>query len=466
MKKWFVSLMMVLLSTINPISVVLAEDISSYSYEGDVNDDGLYHGQGKLYYEGQLFYEGDFAYGNFNGKGTLYQVKSDSSVVSDLGKIKYQGHFKNGLYHGDGTLYFNYSFPEEVNSDYHGQQFEGKFNYGNYYGYGTEYNMNGDIKNQGYFINGTFYVYEGPTDENGKMNGNGKLLNDDGQVMFDGVFVHGQIHGSGTMYIDENRTQKYVGEFVYDHMEGKGSIYIDEHLYYQGDFAEGLKQGEGTLFFPDKSISYKGEFLFNRSKEQPFQIKSEVQVDSNLKGTYSVYVVLLDKYKTEATLKHFNDMKNIVTDTFDTIKEINEESEYQGFIATKNMGNIIDSDFKDEFLGFQATAVKTKMMFINQYEIFSRQVFELDPNLMNVNHEILLPKKAKGIQVNGQAKQMDSEEHYVWMNIQGNEYMVSQFQLYNPFTIATTILFAIVLIGGMTYFRKKDKKKNAPQQES
>lgn len=461
MRKWFITLIAIIMISLNTVSVA-AEEPSSYTYKGDTNEEGLYQGQGALYYNDQLLYKGEFANGNFNGEGTLYRVEKGSFKGSNSkDTIKYQGQFKNGLYHGTGTLYFDFSIPEGEASNFRGQQYEGKFHLGQYHGYGTEYNMSGDIKNQGYFIYGKPYKYEGPTDENGKMHGQGKLLDSEGQVMFEGEFVHGEIHGSGTMYLNEERTQKYVGNFVHDQMEGKGTVYIGDDLYYEGQFADGFKQGEGTLYFPDKTISYQGEFINNRTKEQPFQIKSEVHIDSNLNGTYSVYVVLLDKYNTESTLNHFNNMKETVKDTFDDIKDVSKKSDYQGFIATKDMGNILDSDFQDDFLGFQTTAIKTKMMFINQYEIFSRQTFTFDPNLMNVSHEIFLPENSRGIKVNGQAQQMDSEYHYVWMDIQGDEYIASQFQLYNPFTIGATVVFVIVLVGGMIYFRKKDKKKKA-----
>ncbi|WP_162985730.1 hypothetical protein [Virgibacillus halodenitrificans] len=466
MKKSIVTLMVVLMTVINASSIVFAEDLTSYTYEGDINEDGLYHGQGKLYYKDLLFYEGDFANGDFNGEGTLYQVESDHPESSaNTNKVKYQGHFKDGLYHGKGTLYFNYTLPEEDNTEFRGQEYEGKFQFGKYHGYGTEYNMNGEINNQGYFINGNLYNYEGPIDENGKMHGNGQLLNSEEKVMGKGKFVHGEIHGRGTLYLNEDRNQKYIGDFVHDQMEGKGSIYIDDNLYYQGSFVDGLKQGEGTLYFPDKSISYQGEFVNDRTKEQPFQIKSGVHLDKKLNGTYSIYVVLLDKYNTEVTSKHFQKMKETVGDRFDTIEDIESESEYLGFKATKDIGNIIDSNFQDEFLGFQTTAIKTKMMFINQYEIFSRQAFSLDTNLMNVSHEIFSPEKSLNFQVNGLSKQKDSDNHYIWMDIKGDEYLVTKFQLYNSVTIGATIAFVTILIGGMVYFRKKNKKRKIQQKE-
>lgn len=466
MKKWFIALMISLFSIVTPANSVAAESkLSPYTYEGSTDAEGLYYGHGKLYYDGQLFYEGEFANGNFNGKGTLYQVKSDSSKAlnTERNNIKYQGQFKNGLFHGEGTLYYDYILLKEKDENFRGQQYEGKFRYGVYYGYGTEYSMKGEVKNKGYFINGKFYDYKGPTDEEGKMHGKGQLLNSEDEVIFEGEFVHGEIHGNGTLYLDDERTQKYVGNFAHDQMEGEGSIYVGDTLYYHGAFVDGMKQGEGTLYFPDKTISYKGEFLDDRTKEQPFQIKSEIHVDEKLNGTYSVYVVLLDKYNTEATLKHFNSMKESVIEIFDDVKEIDDKG-YQGFIATKDIGNIIESHFQDEFLGFQTTAIKTKMGFINHYEIFTRQSFTLDPNLMNVSHEIYLPENAKGIKVNERGQQMDSPNHYVWIDIQGENYLISQFQLYNPFFISGTVVFIIGMIGGTIYFRMRDKKKKLQQQ--
>jgi hypothetical protein len=462
-KKWFAGLLAIWIVANNIVGIAVAEDSPPYTYEGDVDSNGVYQGEGKLYYQGQLFYEGDFVDGNFNGEGTLYYVKKtdtdDSSQETGLtNRVKYQGQFKNGLYHGKGTLYYNFSLPVDKKSDYAGQKYEGKFRYGKYYGYGIEYTMKGEIKNKGYFIDGTLYDYEGPTDENGKMHGVGKLLNNEGQVVFEGNFIHGEIHGKGTMYLNDKRTIKYVGNFVHDRMEGEGSLYKNDILYYKGDFEDGMKQGKGTIYFPDLNIAYQGEFINDRTKEQPFQIKSEIHLDSKLNGTYSVYVVLLDKYTTESTLKHFKDMRETAEKNFDSIKDVSKESSYQAFIATKDMGNILESNFQDKFLGFQTTVVKTKMMFVNQFEIFSRLSFSFDPNLMNINHELYLPENSRDIKVNQVAQQMNSDTHYVWMDIQNEDYLTAQFQLYNPYTIIITIIFIMVLIGGIIYFHKKDHK--------
>ena len=75
-------------------------------YEGDVNEYGQMHGNGKLYYLSRMSnaecvqYDGEFADGKPNGFGKVYY--SNEGRESQL---KYCGFFKNGLYDGRGFFF-------------------------------------------------------------------------------------------------------------------------------------------------------------------------------------------------------------------------------------------------------------------------------------------------------------------------------------------------------------------------
>lgn len=64
--------------------VVLTDEAGNVVYEGTVNTDGEYEGEGKLYEDGVLAYEGDFVDGKKTGEGTL---------SNDKGETVYEGDF-------------------------------------------------------------------------------------------------------------------------------------------------------------------------------------------------------------------------------------------------------------------------------------------------------------------------------------------------------------------------------------
>ena len=67
------------------------------NYEGELNDDGLYHGKGVITYPNGEKYVGEFKEGLRNGQGTYTYPDGE----------KYVGEWKNGLpFNGRGT--FNY----------------------------------------------------------------------------------------------------------------------------------------------------------------------------------------------------------------------------------------------------------------------------------------------------------------------------------------------------------------------
>ena len=133
------------------------------------------------------------------------------------------------------------------------------------------YDLNGSKKYQGLtkegkydgqgisFENG-FTKYTGQF-QNGLQHGIGKLYYKNSQIQqYEGQFDKNKKHGSGVyyQYKEQLTVPKYKGYFVNDHFEGQGKLYDDNgQLIYQGNFKEGIQNGEGTSFV-DQHKEYEG----------------------------------------------------------------------------------------------------------------------------------------------------------------------------------------------------------------
>lgn len=452
----------VILCFSNPSIIALSETESlPYHYEGQTTKDGKYEGVGELFYKNKKLYEGEFSKNQFNGEGILYHVAATTDGEDStnehllVNQKKYEGSFLEGKYHGKGTLYYKTAITTS-NQTNQGIKYQGKFSHNQYNGYGIEYTMEGAIHREGYFLNGQLYEYQGNTDENGKMHGQGKLINNKQKIMFEGAFEHGEIHGQGILY-NTNRTMRYEGQFVHDSLQGEGEIYVNDKLYYKGFFQDGLLSGESTLYLPNEKVAYKGPFEFNRTKEQPFQVKAELTLEPNMNAVYTLYIVLLADYLTDDTLSYLNSLEEKATPLFDKVQK--DESKSDNYIALKLSKEIEDIDqiYYDELFGFNFVVNKTKLMIYEEYEVFGYLSVLHDPNLMNVSYEVNLPAGANDIRMDHMAKELITDKKYGWIDINDTNYKVLEFQRKNNTNIFISAAFFIILFCGIFYFRKKKK---------
>jgi len=184
------------------IFLISCTTIPSITYEGDVNEEGKYHGKGVITYPNGEKYVGEFKDGKRNGQGTY--TFPDSS--------KYVGEFKDGLRNGQGT----YTFPDS-------SKYVGEFKDGLRNGQGTFT-----------FLDGTKYVGEW---KDGKYNGQGTLTWSDGR--------------------------KYVGEFKDDKRNGKGVFFKVNGEIQSGTFSNDIFQKNWTIeavdnFLKNKYPQFKG----------------------------------------------------------------------------------------------------------------------------------------------------------------------------------------------------------------
>ena len=103
------------------------------------------------------------------------------------------------------------------------------------------------------------------------MEGNGKFYFDDGEYYI-GQFLNGLRHGNGTLYYRNGNVQ-YEGEFINDKAEGDGRFIDEEGNQYIGKFLDGKRNGEGIIIdkngyvvknkkFSDKELENKNCMIF------------------------------------------------------------------------------------------------------------------------------------------------------------------------------------------------------------
>jgi len=198
--------------------------VPKINYEGELNDDGLYHGKGVITYPNGEQYVGDFKDGKRDGQGT-YIYSSGS---------KYVGEWKDGKRGGQGTA----NYPD--GSKYVGEWKDDKRN-----GQGTLT-----------FPSGEKYVGEW---KNNKANGQGTLTFPSGEKYL-GVWKKGK-YIQGTLALPSG--EKYVGEFKDDERNGKGVNYSVNGIIESGIWKENKLTDYWTIeavdnFLRNKYPQFKG----------------------------------------------------------------------------------------------------------------------------------------------------------------------------------------------------------------
>ena len=159
----------------------------SFVYEGETNEDGEEHGQGRANYSDGSVYEGEWVNGKKEGHG---------KICFSSGGV-YEGEWKNDKQDGFGS--FQYA---------NGRVYEGTFQGGDRHGFGSYwYPPKGDA------LLGNVYVgeYAGDTHqtirtvhEGGVKQGKGIYYYGDGRV-YDGEYLGGEREGLGTLYYVDGR---------------------------------------------------------------------------------------------------------------------------------------------------------------------------------------------------------------------------------------------------------------------
>ncbi|TRY68165.1 hypothetical protein DNTS_006162 [Danionella cerebrum] len=169
-------------------------------YEGDRNEAGERHGQGKAVLPNGDTYQGCYESGKRSGQGT-YKFKNGA---------RYAGEWCLNLKHGQGIFHY----PD-------GSKYEGSWLNDQRHGLGVYSYPNGDT--------------------------------------YDGEWLHHQRHGQGTYTYQETGSQ-YMGTWVQGKMESFGELVHLSHRY-QGNFANNAPSGPGKYMF-DIGCEQHGEHLY------------------------------------------------------------------------------------------------------------------------------------------------------------------------------------------------------------
>jgi hypothetical protein len=156
-------------------------------------------------------------------------------IVYDNGEA-YEGGFAAGQFEGNGIFTSNA-----------GWRFEGKFHEGILLS-GVFKDESGTVKvdqHISHYVRPAQWSYTGPLGQNGQY-GVGKFVFFDGAV-YQGGFADGLANGNGS-YTDAAGRLVYQGAWMNGRFEGKGTYHApDGSFLYEGAFGGGKFNGEGTL---------------------------------------------------------------------------------------------------------------------------------------------------------------------------------------------------------------------------
>jgi len=281
----------------------------SWWYEGDKNEDGKPHGNGKyVHATGYTIYKGEFKNGKRDGKGMTYQ---------EDGTLIYDGWWKGGIRHGFGLelsttkdgkveettgIWSSGVFAEkaEVIED---RVFVwrkplkklGKSNLSKSFKFCTEHNLAGDLLFEGqvsigghlYEGTGKYYencrlIYAG-TFKQGKRQGSGKQYSQ-GKIIYEGSFVNGKREGEGKEYdMEDDSIMIYQGRWRAGQRHGYGVSNKDIGMWIDGEFSDvGELVGkrvycESKVFTMDGRLLYEGDL-----KDRKFHGKGKEYVGGKL----------------------------------------------------------------------------------------------------------------------------------------------------------------------------------------
>ena len=67
-------------------------------------------------------------------------------------------------------------------------------------------------------------------------------------------------NGKGTLYYPNGNIQ-YEGDWVNNKKEGNGKYILEDGEYYKGEWKNGSINGKGTLYYSNGNIQYEGDFI-------------------------------------------------------------------------------------------------------------------------------------------------------------------------------------------------------------
>lgn len=224
-------------------------------YEGGFIDVGIgsqRHGAGTRWYKDRktVAFTGHYKYGRWDGPGKFYAAD---------GRLVYEGEYKNDLQHGRGTWYGG----EHEECD----KYEGMWAHGKKHGVGTYVSRNGDVR-------------RGQWKDN-LATGESQTVDKTGTVLFSGRHERGQMSGHCTVVYEDGST--YDGDFIEGMYDGQGCLKTLDGCVYNGGWKASRRHGHG-VYCTSGGYRYEGEWV-DGERHGPGRV---VGVDRYiLEGTFS-----------------------------------------------------------------------------------------------------------------------------------------------------------------------------------
>ena len=154
--------------------------------------------------------------------------------------------------------------------------------------------ISGDCQNSDCVIESTFgFVIKGKCLK-GKISGEASMYDENEKLIFKGNVIHNLKQGFGIDYYIKSNT-RYEGQFANGIREGAGKYYLADHSYLQGNWINNKLEGEVSIFNANKEFKEKQTFkdgkkiidinpIFTSEKEQS---KNETKSTQNLSNIAS-----------------------------------------------------------------------------------------------------------------------------------------------------------------------------------
>jgi hypothetical protein len=240
-------------------------------YHGEVINLATMHGKGKLTHANGTIYEGSFAHGQYHGKGTqnwpdgsyyigdwAFGHEQGYGVQGSPTGFVYEGEWvlgsrkgKGKLRTGDGTRCVGEFVANELQGQARCDYPDGGWQQGEW----KNGNLNG--KCEKHYASKAWYSGEC---FRGEPSGRGHFENPATGTIYDGEYVMNKYHGHGRL---TRPGYVYEGQFMDSLANGRGKEVLETGEQYEGDFARGLREGNGTVRVvgADGTVAqYKGAF--------------------------------------------------------------------------------------------------------------------------------------------------------------------------------------------------------------
>lgn len=221
------------------------KEYSDCEYWGQLDNEGLRHGIGKLVFKSGTSYEGEHWHGKYKGQGIMvfasgnvYDGEWRDGVRNGCGesryanKDRYVGTFKNDKKHGEGSYFYK-----------NGNVYVGGWNMDSRDGKGTYIFVNGEYYNGDYVMN--------------KREGYAVYRNANGEA-YEGEYAAGKRNGKGKYTYNSGAV--YDGGWKEDKKHGDGQYIFPDGERYEGQYNEGVRHGTGKYFYKCGDI-YDGPWV-------------------------------------------------------------------------------------------------------------------------------------------------------------------------------------------------------------